>query len=290
MCGRYAASSNPDDLVEEFEVEATDGPGPGEAPAAAQPDWNVAPTKPALVVLQRRPRASSDTAGSDGEAPAPPPEAVRWLRLLRWGLVPSWAKDPSVGARMINARSEGVLEKGSFRRAAAARRCLVPADGWYEWQVLPPVAPASGRGKPKPVKRPHFITATPEASGAPGVAFAGLYEFWRDASVPDPHDARAWLSTFTILTTAAAPELAHIHDRMPLVLPRERWQAWLDPDVGDPAAVAPLLTPLPAGSFTAYPVSTEVNSVANNGPQLLERQPEIDVATGEVLERPDALF
>lgn len=287
MCGRYAASRDPNDLVEEFEVERTEGPGPGDTPDGAAPDFNVAPTKPALVVLSRRPRTSDAPEGSDGDAADP----VRWLRMLRWGLVPSWAKNPSAGAKMINARSEGVLEKWSFRRAAQSRRCLVPADGWYEWQVLAAQAPASGRGKPKPVKRPHFITAAPEAVGAPGVAFAGLYEFWRDGSVPDSHDPRAWLTTFTILTTAAAAELAHIHDRMPLVLPRDRWEAWLDPDVTDPDTVAGLLTPLPAGSFVSFPVSTDVNSVANNGPHLLERLPDVDPATGEIVGGDgDALF
>ena len=329
MCGRYAASRSPDDLVEEFEVEVTDGPGPGQDPSGVTPDFNVAPTKQAPVVLERRPRAvdgeaprhddatpdpavgaededgdptadaavesaereatraaerRAEAAGSDpGEAPTAEP--LRYLRLLTWGLVPSWAKDRSVGSRMINARAEGLLDKPAFRRAALARRCLVPVDGWYEWQKSPVAVDAKGR----PRKQPFFIRPYADEPAA----LAGLYEFWRDPEL-HPDDPAAWLTTYTIVTTQAEPGLDTIHDRMPLVLPRDRWDDWLDPDNQDPDAVRALLEPPIAGRFCPTPVSPRVNAVTNNGPELVQPLPldqlhgVVDPATGELLGSPDA--
>jgi len=305
VCGRYANSRRPDDLVEEFEVERTSGSGPGQDPSAAGPDYNVAPTKPALVVLRRQvrdepapapdpgdaPVASDDDgeatadaaleaadAAVGGDAPAASAPAPRMLRLLTWGLVPSWAKDRSVGSRMINARADSLLEKPAFRRAALARRCLVPADGWYEWQKSPTEKDAKG----KPRKQPFWIH--------PGVdrpiAFAGLYEFWRD---PTKEGDDAWLTTFTIVTTNAEPGLDVIHDRMPFVVPEDRWADWLDPELTEPDAVRALLEPPVPGRFVATPVSTRVNAVVNNGPELLEALPPdqlrgvVDPATGELV-------
>jgi putative SOS response-associated peptidase YedK len=304
VCGRYASSRRPEDLVEEFEIEATDGAGPGVDPATAQADFNVAPTKQAPVVLERRPRPSevsqraesaegadeataavdedgdvTTDAGLDTE-PDAVVEPVRWLRLLTWGLVPSWAKDRSVGNRMINARVETILDKPGFKRAALTRRCLVPADGWYEWQKSPTETDAKG----KPRKQPFFIH--PVAQGP--IAFAGLYEFWRDPAV-HPDDPAAWLTSFTIVTTAAEPGLDVIHDRMPLVLPRDRWDAWLDPALTDADDVRALVEPPVAGRFLATAVSTRVNAVGNNGPELLEAVPVadlrgvVDPATGELI-------
>ena len=120
MCGRYASSRRPEDLIEEFEIDQP------RIAAPLEPDYNVAPTKEVYAVVQRPPRAADETGGAD-------PEPERQLRVLRWGLVPSWAKDPSIGNRMINARSETVAEKPAFKRAFARRRCLLPADGYYEW-------------------------------------------------------------------------------------------------------------------------------------------------------------
>jgi putative SOS response-associated peptidase YedK len=294
VCGRYANSRRPEDLVEEFEVERTEDPGPGQDPAAAGPDFNVAPTKPALVVLRRpvkqeAPPPADDAAQAadpDGEATAdaaleavepPEPAAPRQLRLLTWGLVPSWAKDRSVGSRMINARAESLLEKPAFRRAVLTRRCLVPADGWYEWQKSPTEKDAKG----KPRKQPFWIH--------PGVdrpiAFAGIYEFWRDPAQPDAD----WLTTFSIVTTEAEPGLDVIHDRMPFVVPEDRWDAWLDPALTDADDVRALLQPPVPGRFVATAVSTRVNAVVNNGPELLEPLPladlrgVVDPATGELL-------
>jgi putative SOS response-associated peptidase YedK len=246
MCGRYAASRDPADLVEEFEVD--------QAPAEAlAPDYNVAPTKKVYVVLARE----SDDGG-----------VRRELDVARWGLVPSWAKDPSIGSRLINARMETVAEKPSFRRAFARRRCLVPADGYYEWYT--PTDPDAPRGRGgKPVKQPFFIHPT---DGHP-MAMAGLYEWWRDPTRDEDHPA-AWLLSMTLLTTTAEDGLGRIHDRMPLLVPRERWVRWLDPAVdGRADGATDLLVPAAPGLLAAYPVSTAVNSVRNNGPELLTPLP-----------------
>src|SRR3954447_9119007 len=287
VCGRYANSRRPQDLVEEFEVERASGPGPGQDPSSAGPDFNVAPTKPALVVLRRQVKdadaeaaagaAASDADGAEQAAPIAP-SAPRMLRRLTWGLVPSWAKDRSVGSRMINARADSLLEKPAFRRAAVARRCLVPADGWYEWQKSPTEKDAKG----KPRKQPFWIHPAVDRP----IAFAGLYEFWRD---PEKEGDDAWLTTFTIVTTDAEPGLDVIHDRMPFVVPEDRWAEWLDPEGSDPDAVRALLQPPVPGRFVATAISTRVNAVSNNGPELLEPAPfdqlrgVVDPATGELI-------
>lgn len=276
MCGRYAATANPDELTLEFEVDDDRTSDPArsvlanpQSPPPGAPDHNMAPTKQAPVVLTRAPR---------GEDAADP---LRQLRLLTWGLVPSWSKDPKSGVRMINARAESVLEKPAYAKAAARRRCLVPARGWYEWQVSPTATDAKG----KPLKQPFF---TSRADGA-SCAFAGLYEFWRDPAVADNDDPDAWLATFTILTTAAEPGLDRIHDRQPLVLDPGHWADWLDPALTDPGHVAQLLEGGPPGRFTAYLVSRAVSSNRSNGPQLLDPLPEselrgvVDPMTGEIL-------
>lgn len=238
MCGRYAASRDPEDLVEEFEVER-----PPEQ--VLPPRYNVAPTQQVYAVLERSPRA---------EPGAP---AVRTLRTLRWGLVPSWAKDPAVGNRMINARVESVAEKPAFRRAFARRRCLLPADGYYEWY-----------GETKGRKQPFFIR--PRDGGV--LAMAGLYELWKDPSVTD-EEQDCWLWSTTVLTTSATDDLGRIHARMPMLVERDRWAQWLDPAREDPEELAGLLVPAAPGRLTAYPVSTEVNYVGNDGPHLLDPLP-----------------
>lgn len=251
MCGRYASTRNPEDLVLEFEVEENDlEPGQGEA------KYNVAPTDTVPVVVERllKPSSEEDEEDEEGEV------SVRRLRALTWGLVPSWSKERTGGARMINARAESLLEKPAYRKAAVSRRCLVPADGWYEWQVLPEL---SERGKPR--KQPHFMRF--EDGG--GLAFAGIYEFWRDKAL-HPDDPAAWLVTFAVITTAAEPALAHIHDRMPLVLPRQEWDHWLDPAVRDADDVRAMIASPEEGRFSAVPISDRVNSVRNDGPELLE--------------------
>jgi putative SOS response-associated peptidase YedK len=199
MCGRYASTKNPATLAVEFDaVDATDG-------AAPEAGYNIAPTMPVLSVVTRHPRDRQGVADQD--------RTVRSIRVMRWGLVPHWAKDPGVGSRMITARAESAASKPAFRDALARRRCLLPADGWYEWQRL------------GTHKQPFFITP---ADGS-GLAMAGLWSIWRppDATAPP-------LVTCAVLTTGAVGPLAEIHARMPLVLPAHAWQAWLDPDCADP--------------------------------------------------------
>lgn len=277
MCGRYAASARPDELIEAFDVVEDHTADPArsilknpQTPPPGQPDWNMAPSKQAPVVLTRRPRGE----GAESADPA------RQLRLLTWGLVPAWSKDVKMGLRMTNARAETVLGKGAFAKAALSRRCIVPAQGWYEWQVSPTAVDAKG----KPRKQPFFIH---RADGAP-VAFAGLYEFWRDRDLPEDDEA-AWLTTFTIITTAADPGLDRIHDRQPLVLEPGQWEHWLDPDEKDPEVVRDLLDFAEPGRFEAHPVGRAVGATRNNGPELLEPAPVeelegvVDPMTGEVL-------
>ncbi|TWP35265.1 SOS response-associated peptidase [Leekyejoonella antrihumi] len=276
MCGRYAASFSPDDLATDFEVEQdrTDERTRSvlvspQDPPAGTPDWNVAPTKAAPVVLCRTPRGGSKDAA-----------APRQLRLLTWGLVPSWAKDTKIGARMINARAETLLDKGAYARAAVARRCLVPADGWYEWQVSTVATTAKG----KPRRQPFFIRRGDRAP----MAFAGIYEFWRDRALADD-DPDAWLVSFAIITTAAEPGLDRIHDRQPLVLDTEAWSHWLDPQITGADAVHDLMASPRAGRFEAWPVSGAVSSGRNNGPGLLQPAPSedlvgvLDPMTGEII-------
>lgn len=303
MCGRYAATANPDELVEEFEIDDNRMAERGrsvmanpQSPPPATPDFNMAPTKQAPVVLTRAPRQAEEAATSSATlsatlsvtpsatpaaAPAAEPAPTRQLRLLTWGLVPAWAKDTKIGMRMINARAEGVLGSNAFGKAAASRRCLVPAQGWYEWQKSPVATDAKG----KPRKQPFFIH---RADGEP-VAMAGLYEFWRDRAIADPEDPEAWLITFTIITTDADPGLDRIHDRQPLVVERADWERWLDPNLKDPNEIRSLLQFSRPGRFEAYPISTAVNATRSNGPQLIEPIPEselvgvVDPMTGEVI-------
>ncbi|MEP9361581.1 SOS response-associated peptidase [Nocardioides sp. CN2-186] len=244
MCGRYASSRRPEDLAEEFDVLDI------RVPAPLAPDYNVAPTKEVYAVVERPPSKESEE----------PPQ--RQLRALTWGLVPSWAKDPSIGNRMINARMETVAEKPAYRRAFAKRRCLLPADGYFEWY------PTEQRTKAgKPLKQPFFIR--PKDHGV--LAMAGLYEIWRDPTKSDDDPDRfRW--TCTVITTDAEDDLGHIHDRAPLMVERDRWSAWLDTTAEGPDLLD-LLVPAAPGRLEAYPVSTLVSNVRNNGPELLEPLP-----------------
>lgn len=282
MCGRYAASARPDELIEVFDVDldATAEPARSvlanpQTPSPGEPDYNMAPTKQAPVILMRSPRGQEERSETEQVEP------VRQLRLLTWGLVPSWSKDSKAGVRMINARSESVLTSRAYAPAARSRRCLVPARGWYEWQASPVAKDAKG----KPRKQPFFV----ESGSAELIAFAGLYEFWRDQEVPDSTDPMAWLTTFTIITTAADPGLDRIHDRQPLVLDRGDWGTWLDPAVTDPDDITELLAFHAPGRFSAYPVSRAVSSNRSNGPQLIdpvhadELIGVVDPGTGEII-------
>ncbi|MGH3979069.1 MAG: SOS response-associated peptidase [Pseudonocardiaceae bacterium] len=236
MCGRYASTKDPATLAIEFDaVDGTEGQAP-------EPDHNVAPTKPVLAVVTRHPR--------DADGTPDPARTVRSIRVMRWGLVPQWAKDPSVGSRMINARAESAADKPAFRTALAKRRCLLPADGWFEWQ-------RDGNRR-----QPYFLTP---ADGS-GVALAALWETWRG---PDAEPGAPPLVSCAVLTTQAVGPLTGIHDRMPLVLAGASWPAWLDPDSADPGSLLAPPSPELAASFELRPVSTVVNDVRHNGPELL---------------------
>lgn len=234
MCGRYASTTTDRELRSLFDVVESVGPELG-------PSYNVAPTQQVRVVLERTPRE------------APEAEPVRQLRSsVRWGLVPAWAKDPKIGSRMINARSETVTEKPSFRAAAARRRCIVPADGYYEWQK-------SAHGP----KTPFYL------HGEGVLAMAGLYELWPNPELPDDHPDK-WLWTATVLTAPAKDSLGHIHDRCPVILPESFVDHWLDPDLTDRDDVQALVNSIPEPHLIPRKVSTAVNSVRHNGPDLIE--------------------
>jgi len=217
MCGRYTLRASGETLAEQFKLS--------EAPQLT-PRYNIAPTQTVPVVR----------AGTGG----------RELALLRWGLVPAWARDLSVGARMINARSETVAEKPAFRDALRRRRCLIIADGFYEWQ--------QARG----AKQPFYF----RVGGGTPFAMAGLWEIWRG-----PDDAR--VESCTILTTRANPLLAPLHERMPVILRPEHHAIWLDPDLRDAGPLEQLFEPFPAESMDAYPVGVAVNRVGNDSPALI---------------------
>lgn len=259
MCGRYASTKNPATLAVEFDaIDGTDETAPTAAShrdLADYADYNVAPTKPVCSVVARHPR--------DARGTPDPERTVRSIRMMRWGLVPHWAKDPAIGSRMINARADSAASKPAFRDAVARRRCLLPADGWYEWQA------ASGSRK-----QPFFIFP----SDGSGLAMAGLWSTWRpqatagpSAASPPESEPVPMLVTCAVVTTEAVGPLAEIHHRMPLILPPSAWASWLDPDCDDPSQ---LLAPPPAhlvDTLELRPVSTLVNSVRHNGPELVER-------------------
>ena len=223
LCGRYTLSVPLSNLVDSFDVRPPELEYP--------PRFNIAPTQDAPVIAQ----------DEDG----------RRMGLLRWGLVPSWAKDPAMGSRLINARSETVSDKPAFRRAFHRRRCLVPADGFFEWKK------GGGEGDAKGPKTPYWI----HLAGREPFVMAGLWEKW------DPGES-APLYTFTILTTEAAPAIREIHPRMPVILPVGARDRWLDPDAA-PEDLLPLLRPFEEG-IRAYPVSTQVNSPRNDLRECIE--------------------
>ena len=219
MCGRYSLKADIAQLAMRFEFAADE--------AIHEPAYNIAPTQQVLTVT------------NDGE---------RRASYMRWGLIPFWAKDVKIGYRMINARGETVAEKPSFRTALRKRRCLILADGFYEWQKL--------GGKQK---RPMRIVLR---SGEP-FAFAGLWETWKD---PEGE----MVKSCTIITTAANDYLQPIHDRMPVILPRESESFWLDKDVEDPLALTSVIAPYPDSEMEAFEVSTLVNNTRNKGPEVID--------------------
>lgn len=243
MCGRYAAAKDTATLVEEFHV---DEPPEVELPAR----YNVAPTQPVYVVREAKDRLVDD-------------HHARLLDVAHWGLIPSWAKDPAIGNKMINARAETVAEKPAYRRALASRRCLVPADGFYEWRTDPHVVNPKTR---KPVKQPYYLSPADGSS----LAMAGLYEWWRNPDVADEDAPGAWILSTTILTTDAVDEVGRIHERMPVVVTAAERESWLDPETPGSDVLPRLLVPGMPDFWEIVPVSTAVNSVRHDGPQLRE--------------------
>jgi putative SOS response-associated peptidase YedK len=243
VCGRYTSTSDPADLARVFDI-ADDDVKVAELP----PRYNVAPTQEVYAVATRRPR-------DEGEMPR------RQLGAYRWGLIPYWAKDPSVSSKMINARAEGIESKNAYQRALRRRRCIIPADAFYEWQARPG-ARAKGRGTSK---LPYMIA---HRDGSP-LAFAGLWELWRPPDDPDAEPVRSCV----IITTQANDLLAPVHDRMPVILAPDAWERWLDPAIEGPASLTDLLVPAPSSDFVMYPVSSRVSDVANEGPELIAPLP-----------------
>jgi putative SOS response-associated peptidase YedK len=228
VCGRYTSTTPASRLAETFHVDEV---RVSELPIR----FNVAPTQPVYAVAE-----------------SPGRDRRRLLGAFRWGLVPPWARDPSVGGRMINARAEGIERRGAYKEALARRRCIIPADAFYEWQGSP-----AGGGR----KQPYAFA---RADGEP-MAFAGVWESWHDRSRPDDPPLR----TCAIITTAANEVVAPVHHRMPAILAGDAWDRWLDPGGVDPSGVMGLLVPFPAADLRAWPVGTRVNHAAHEGADLL---------------------
>ena len=218
MCGRYTLRTPVDSLAEQFEIE--------EYPSSLNTSYNIAPTQEVAAVVEE--------------------DEKRKLEMLRWGLIPSWADDPAIGNKMINARAETVSEKPSFRKAFKERRCLILADGFYEWQ------------KTNNGKQPYYIRM---GDGSP-FAFAGLWESWGKYEEE--------IRSCTILTTDANDLVGEVHHRMPVILPPENYDLWLDPDMREAEPLLDLLRPHPDNVMEAYPVSRFVNSPSNNDERCVE--------------------
>jgi putative SOS response-associated peptidase YedK len=250
MCGRFAVTTDPALLAEK--IKAINEVTAATAPSAGAPNYNVAPTATIATVVSRHSE--------------PDDEPTRRVRLMRWGLIPPWVKagpdgaPESKGPLLINARAEKVVSSPAFRGSAKSKRCLVPMDGWYEWRANP-----DGVAGKKTAKTPFFM----HRDDGDSLFMAGLWSVWKPAKSEAP------LLSCTIITTDAVGELAEIHDRMPLILTEADWDAWLDPDAPvDPELLA---RPPDVHDIELREVSRLVNSVRNNGPELLqpaERQPE----------------
>jgi len=241
MCGRFVSASPPDELARYFGAPVPD--------ETLEPAYNVAPTSQVYAVR-----------GAAG---------ARNLSAMRWGLVPFWAKDLRIGAKMINARSETLFDKPAFRAAAKKRRCLIPVDGFYEW------AKVAGH-KPK---QPYYIYRD---DGEP-LVFAGIWETWTPKPETNDNDGLSTpIESCTILTCAPNKTMANIHNRMPVLLSPSQWDRWLQ-DADDPQALLDMLMPAPDGLLTMHPVTTAVNRVGNNSAELIavDPQPMMPVDTPE---------
>ena len=226
MCGRYAANLDTGTLTEGFNIKKL-------PEQILEPNYNISPTTNSYVVTQDI-------------------NEERILNVMSWGLIPAWAKDNSMMAKMINARFETVEEKPSFRSAFVKRRCIIPMDGYYEW-----FRPED----PKEKKQPYFI----KAKDKPLLAVAGIYETWKN-----PSKENEILTTFSVITTDAKLGLETIHDRMPVIVPDKNWTAWLDPNFQNRDEIKRLIVMPPQGYFEYFKVGFEVNNARNNGPELMK--------------------
>jgi len=215
MCGRYRLSRRKQIIEEHFDTTPWD--------EEWSPHYNIAPTQPVPVIRQN------------------PTEPIREQSLMRWGLIPSWSKDPSGAASMINARAETAATKPAFRDALKFRRCLIPADGFYEW------------ARTAKAKQPYCF----EVNEGQLFAFAGIWDRWKDPN-------GAWVKTFSILTTTPNAVTSAVHDRMPVILESDDYDLWLDPGMNNVSEISELLKPFDAGLMRSYPVSTRINHVAND--------------------------
>ncbi|MEA3214403.1 MAG: hypothetical protein QOJ19_559 [Acidimicrobiia bacterium] len=242
MCGRFVSSSPPDELARYFSAAPPEEPAKGSNPPTA--NFNVAPTTDIYAVFE------------DG--------TTRRLEAFHWGLVPFWAKDLSVGNRMINARSETLLSSNAYKRPFVRRRCIIPADGFFEWAAV--------QGHKK--KQPYFIH---RRDGEP-LAFAGLWEVWKGPKdqETDDEESATYLRSCTIITTSANDTMTPVHNRMPVILPPSGWAQWLDRENSDTDALGRLLVPAPNELLTMHPVSLEVNNVRNGGAHLIEPVAAVD--------------
>lgn len=245
MCGRFVVARTVSEIQTIFEVDEVIGEQPGIS-------YNVAPTQPISIIVDRAFEKAPD--GS------PIGELSRELHSARWGLVPRWAKSPTEHAPLINGRIESILEKPSFKDSVVRRRCVIPASGYYEWHV-------SADGS----KQPFYISA-----GTDGMfALAGLYEWWADPA-KDKADPNRWLLSATTLTKHTAPELEHIHDRNPVLLSPDTFEAWLDPHIiGDQELLEAVAidSNLVASEAEFYKVGAEVGKVSNNSAGLITPLP-----------------
>jgi len=246
MCGRIALYSEPDFLARVFDAQLALDVGPD-----ARPSWNIGPMRSLLAVAAVADHGAHDDGGAPGAG------SHRELGRYKWGLVPSWAKEPTMGNRTFNARAETVASKPSFRAAFSSRRLVVVADGFYEWKP--------GADK---VKQPYYFT---RADGRP-LALAGLWEQWWGGPGADAGDGddRPVLRTCTVITTEAGPDMGDIHHRMPVVLEGDVLEEWLDPANHDKPELESLLVPSPAGTLAHRAVGREVGNVRNDGPGLIE--------------------
>jgi len=273
MCGRFVASRPVEDIADLLDVDDIEVPE-----ELLEPRYNISPQAGVLAVANRRVRRRD---GEDAPAAAGEPPLRRRLTVYRWGLVPSWAKDPAVGNRSFNARAETLADKPAFRTALAKRRCLVPADAFYEWEKAPAGASSRLAKCSKSVARLPWCFR-PADGGV--LVFAGLWEAWRapragGAAAGDEleqhheetdgwHDD--WLLSCSIITTAANDLVATIHDRMPVALMPEDWATWIEPTSLDAAELGALLSPPPEGYLTGYRVRPEVNNSRLDDPSMVE--------------------